>query len=315
MGTILVLTGRDDLTADAVIDELSRRKASVVRYDTSDFPQSSRVVVSLGPHGWDGHLTAERSIDFESVSAVWWRRPAEFSVPVDWPDEARAFAVSEARVGVLGVLGSLPVRWINHPARDSAANYKPVQLAVAARAGLDVPRTIITSDPDHAREFIGAGEVIYKGLSGGVLTAERRHRYLPTTVLRADEIDASLTGTAHLFQERVPKQCEVRLTVIGPRMFPVAIHAGSAAARLDWRTDYPSLTYGPIELPVHVEKGVRLLMDELGLYFGALDFAVTPDGRWVFFEVNPNGQWHWLAAKTGAPMIEAMADALQGKDD
>ncbi|HZX05838.1 ATP-grasp ribosomal peptide maturase [Kribbella sp.] len=315
MGTVLVLTGRDDLTADAVIDELARRQASVVRYDTSDFPQSSRVAATLGPHGWDGHLTADRSIDLSAVSAVWWRRPAEFNVPSSWPDEARAFAVSEARVGVLGVLGSLPVRWINHPAKDSAANYKPVQLAVAARAGLDVPRTIITSDPDHAREFIGADEVIYKGLSGGVLTAERRHRYLPTTVLHADEIDTSITGTAHLFQERVPKQCEVRLTVIGQRMFPVAIHAGSAAARLDWRTDYPSLTYGPIELPAQVEKGVRLLMDELGLYFGALDFAVTPDGRWVFFEVNPNGQWHWLAVKAGAPMIEAMADALQGKDD
>ncbi|MEV6266703.1 ATP-grasp ribosomal peptide maturase [Kribbella sp. NPDC051936] len=315
MDTVLVLTGRDDLTADAVIDELTRRNASVVRYDTSDFPQSSRVTATLGTQGWNGHLTGDRSVDLSAVSAVWWRRPAEFAVPSTWPDEARAFAVSEARVGVLGVLGSLPVRWINHPAKDSAANYKPVQLAVAARAGLDVPKTIITSDPAHAREFIGADEVIYKGLSGGVLTAERRHRYLPTTVLRADEIDASLTGTAHLFQERVRKQCEVRLTVIGQRMFPVAIHAGSAAARLDWRTDYPSLTYGPIELPVDVEKGVRLLMDGLGLFFGAIDFAVTPDGRWVFFEVNPNGQWHWLAVKAGVPMIEAMADALQGKDD
>ncbi|TCC47965.1 ATP-grasp ribosomal peptide maturase [Kribbella capetownensis] len=315
MGTVLVLTGRDDLTADAVIDELTRRKASVVRYDTSDFPQASRVAATLGTQGWEGQLTAERSIDLQTISSVWWRRPAEFSVPGVWPDEARAFAVSEARVGVLGVLGSLPVRWINHPAKDSAANYKPVQLAVAARAGLDVPRTIITSDPDHAREFIGADEVIYKGLSGGVLTAERRHRYLPTTVLRTAEIDTSLTGTAHLFQERVPKQCEVRLTVIGKRMFPVAIHAGSPAAKLDWRTDYPSLTYGPIELPVHVEKGVRLLMDELGLFFGALDFAVTPDGRWVFFEVNPNGQWHWLAVRADVPMVEAMADALQGKDD
>ena len=85
------------------------------------------------------------------------------------------------------------------------------------------------------------------------------------------------------------------------------------AARLDWRTGYASLTYEPIELPVGVEKSVRLLMDELGLFFGAL-VAVTPDGRWVFFEVNPNGQWHWQAVKAGVPMVEAMADALQGKD-
>ncbi|MFF1820573.1 ATP-grasp ribosomal peptide maturase [Kribbella sp. NPDC058245] len=311
---MLVLTGRDDLTADAVVDELTRRRASVVRFDTADFPLSSRLAVTLGPNGWHGGLWGDRDIDLEAISAVWWRRPAEFSVPAEWPDEARAFALSEARVGVLGVLGSLPVRWINHPAKDSAANYKPVQLAVAARAGLDVPRTVITSDPGYAREFIGAAEVIYKGLSGGVLTADRRHRYLPTTVLSAAEVDDALAGTAHLFQERVPKAYEVRLTVIGEQMFPVAIHAGSEAARLDWRTDYASLTYEPVELPVDVEKGVRLLMDELGLFFGALDFAVTPDGRWVFFEVNPNGQWHWLAVKAGVPMVEAMADALQGKD-
>jgi ATP-grasp ribosomal peptide maturase len=314
MATVLVLTGRDDLTADAVIDELTRRRASVVRYDTADFPLSSRLAVTLGPKGWGGGLTGERIVDLGAIGAVWWRRPTEFSVPDEWPDEARAFALSEARVGVLGVLGSLPVRWINHPAKDSAANYKPVQLAVAARAGLDVPRTAITSDADHAREFIGADEVVYKGLSGGVLTADRRHRYLPTTLLRGDQLDEGLAGTAHLFQERVPKAYEVRLTVIGEQMFAVAIHAGSEAAKLDWRTDYASLTYERVELPVDVEKSVRTLMEELGLFFGALDFAVTPDGRWVFFEVNPNGQWHWLAVKAGVPIVEAMADALQRKD-
>lgn len=67
-----------------------------------------------------------------------------------------------------------------------------------------------------------------------------------------------------------------------------------------------------MDIPPDVATGVRRLMAELGLYFGALDFAVTPGGRWVFFEVNPNGQWHWLAVKAGIPLVEAMADALQG---
>lgn len=310
----MVLTSRNDLTADAVVDELTARGAPVIRYDTADFPIKSRLSATLGPNGWEGTLTGDRPVDLGTVGSVWWRRPAEFTVPAEWSDVAKAFAVSEARVGVLGVLGSLPVRWINHPAKDSAANYKPVQLAVAARAGLDVPRTAITSDPKHAREFIGTDEVIYKGLSGGVIGPLLRHRYIPTTLIKADEIDDDLAGTTHLFQERVPKAFEVRLTVIGDRMFPVAIHAGSEAAKLDWRTDYASLTYEPVEMPTHVEKGVRQLMDELGLFFGALDFAVTPDGRWMFFEVNPNGQWHWIAAKTGLPLVEAMADALQGRN-
>jgi glutathione synthase/RimK-type ligase-like ATP-grasp enzyme len=172
---------------------------------------------------------------------------------------------------------------------------------------------VITSDPGHAREFIGSGPVVYKGLGGGVLGPGGTRRFLPVTLVSADEIDDGVTGTAHLFQERVPKAFEVRLTVIGDRMFPVAIHAGSEAARLDWRSDYPSLTYEPVDIPPTVAKGVRRLMDELRLYFGALDFAVTPEGRWVLFEVNPNGQWHWLAVRAGVPLVEAMADALQGE--
>ncbi|MBC3992329.1 ATP-grasp ribosomal peptide maturase [Streptomyces sp. AC563] len=312
MRTILILTGRDDLTADAVVEELGKRGENVVRYDTADFPSASRLAVSLTGDGWAGTLSASRKLDIQSVTSVWWRRPNEFVTPEEWPDHARAFAVSEARSGLLGVLGSLPVRWINHPANDAAANYKPRQLAMAARVGLDVPRTVITSDPDHARDFIGSERVIYKGLGGGILGPNGERRFLPVKLITADQIDDRVTGTAHLFQENVDKAFEVRLTVIGDHMFPVAIHAGSEAARLDWRNDYRSLTYRPIGLPQQVGRGVRRLMDELGLFFGALDFAVTPGGLWKFLEVNPNGQWHWIAVKAGIPMVEAMADALQG---
>jgi glutathione synthase/RimK-type ligase-like ATP-grasp enzyme len=212
---------------------------------------------------------------------------------------------------VLGSLDVRCVRWINHPAHDAAANYKPRQLAVATRAGLDVPRTVITSDPEHARKFMGTDQVIYKGLGGGVLGPGGERRFLPVSLVGADEVNDGVAGTAHLFQENVEKAFEVRLTVIGDRMFPVAIHAGSEAARLDWRTDYRSLSYAPVALPPDVEKSVRRLLDELGLFFGALDFAITPEGRWKFLEVNPNGQWHWIAVKAGIPMAATMADALQ----
>ncbi|WP_030422156.1 MULTISPECIES: ATP-grasp ribosomal peptide maturase [unclassified Streptomyces] len=312
MGTVLILTGRDDLTADAVVEELAKRGENVVRYDTADFPTASRLAVSLTGGGWAGSLTGFRTLRLETVKSVWWRRPNEFVTPDDWPGHARALAVSEARSGVLGVLGSLPVRWINHPAHDSAANYKPRQLAVAARVGLDTPRTVITSDPEHARVFMGTDEVIYKGLGGGVLGPDGQRRCLPVSLVSAGDLDDGVTGTAHLFQENIEKAYEVSLTVVGTRMFPVAIHAGSEAARLDWRTDYRSLTYESVDMPPEVERGVRQLMDELGLLFGALDFVVTPDGRWKFLEINPNGQWHWIAVRANVPLVEAMADALQG---
>jgi len=53
-------------------------------------------------------------------------------------------------------------------------------------------------------------------------------------------------------------------------------------------------------------------MDSLGLVFGALDFVVTPDGQWIFLEINPNGQWFWIERQTGMPISTALAELLRG---
>jgi ATP-grasp ribosomal peptide maturase len=314
-GTVLVVTNRSDATCDPVIEELTRRGVEVVRFDTADFPTAARLAATLTGRGWAGRLdTGSRTVDLETVRSVWWRRPGEFRTPGSWASPTRAFAASEARSGLLGVLSPLPVRWINHPSRNAAANYKPHQLAAAARCGLDTPRTVVTNDPAHAREFIGTGQVIYKALGGSVDRGEGFRGVIPTTVVGADQIDDSVGATATLFQEYVEKAFEVRLTVIGERLFAVAIHAGTEAARLDWRTDYAALSYESVVLPGEVANGVRRLMNELGLFFGAFDFAVTPGGAWKFFEVNANGQWHWLTRHVDLPLVAAMADALQEGD-
>ncbi|MFF4794519.1 hypothetical protein ACFY2M_33265 [Streptomyces sp. NPDC001276] len=55
----------------------------------------------------------------------------------------------------------------------------------------------------------------------------------------ADDIDDRVAGTAYLFQQRVPKTADVRVTVIGSRTFCVRIDSGL----LDWRTGYSRLSY------------------------------------------------------------------------
>jgi len=149
-------------------------------------------------------------------------------------------------------------------------------------------------------------------MGGGVVRTDGRHHAVPTTLITSDTVDGSVAATATLLQRYVDKAFDVRLTVVGERMFPVAIHAGSVPARLDWRTDYGSLTYNAdIAVPPEVAFGVRSLMRGLGLFFGALDFAVQPDGSWWFLEINANGNWHWLVKNAGVPLVDAMADALQ----
>lgn len=124
----------------------------------------------------------------------------------------------------------------------------------------------------------------------------------------------SIALCAHLFQEWIDKRHEVRLTVVGDRFFAVEIHAGSEAAKVDWRADYSSLSYKPAVVPKDVRRRVMAFMAHFGLVFGAFDFIVTPGGDWRFLEVNPNGQWSWIEHKTGVPISRAIADLLEKGD-
>ncbi|SDT39325.1 ATP-grasp ribosomal peptide maturase, SAV_5884 family [Streptomyces sp. TLI_053] len=317
--TVLVLTGTFDPTADLVIEELNRRAVPVFRADTAWFPSRLAVAAGLdGPAGWHGELvTGRRVLDPAAVRSVYYRRPTPAEFPPEVPEEARAVAAAEARRGFGGLLAALPARWLPPPGRAAEAESKPLQLRVAAGCGLRVPRTLITNCPDRAREFaerIG-GPVVYKPFAPVRWTVGGRSVAVYASLLRPQDVGhPSIATTAHLFQEWVPKAYEVRLTAVGRRLFAAEIHAGSEAARVDWRSDYDSLDYRVCEPPAAVAAAVHRMLEQLGLPYGAFDFVVTPAGEWVFLEVNPNGQYGFVEQATGLPVTAAICDYLEGTD-
>jgi hypothetical protein len=98
--------------------------------------------------------------------------------------------------------------------------------------------------------------------------------------------------------------------VVGNSITTAAIHAHSASGYVDWRTGYDSNTYELCEPPSDMANGVRLLMSEMGLVYGALDFVIGPDNTWTFLEINAGGQYGWIEHETGAPLTDQLADLL-----
>src|SRR5262245_9631444 len=123
---------------------LGERGVEVFRVNAAWFPTQMQVSVELRNARWCGVLTTPRGrMNLERVHAVWYRSPEAYRMlPELSPAEARHARV-EAKYGLGGVLASLPVLWCNHPSRVADADYKPVQLAHAALAGLTVPDTLI----------------------------------------------------------------------------------------------------------------------------------------------------------------------------
>ncbi|MCL6302938.1 ATP-grasp ribosomal peptide maturase [Streptomyces kronopolitis] len=319
MPSILVVAAREDWPTDRVVKTLTDRGQQVFRIDASDFPQEATLTGYMDNvhKGWTGSLrTSHRSLDLHDVAACYFRAPNPFRLSPDMSQPERAFAAAQARAGFGGILNALSCRWVNHPWAMSRAEYKPVQLAAAQLVGLPIPRTLITNNPDEVRAFARriAGPIICKPVASPVFIEANELKTVYTKRLTEADLDdlRGIETTAHLFQEWVDKAHEVRLTVVGERLFATEVHATSPKAHEDWRSDYKSLKYTPTEVPSPLKYKVLGLMRDLNLSFGALDFIVSPHGEWTFLEINPCGQWDWIEHATGLPIADAIADELQG---
>ena len=249
------------------------------------------------------------TIDLARATACWWRRPqaAEPSSVADL--EVRLFTVNEWQEAINGLWQLLDVLWVNDPVRDEVAARKAHQLRVAASLGLRVPRTLITSDPARAREFVdaeGVGKTVFK-------TFSCTHAIWRETRLVGDEalelLDAVRVAPV-IFQEYIPAGVDVRVTAVGSSLFAAAIHSQETDYPIDFRMALGQARVEPVTLPRAVERRVLALQRRLGLEYGAIDLRRTPEGEYVFLEVNTAGEFLFVEERTGQPIARALAELL-----
>lgn len=311
-GPVLVLTNSCDVTADAVLRLLADRRVPVVRLDPgADLHAGASLTAAYRTGGQHGTLrTASRELDIVRVRSVWVRRPSPYEGPRGLSDQDRRFAAEQALWGAGGVLASLPgARYVNHPWDNRAAESKPGQLSAARRCGFTLPSTLITNDPHEAREFITRqpGGAVYKPLWNTPYRVGGSAHSVWVREVRAAEITDAVTVCPHMFQAKVAKAFDVRVTAVGRRLFAIRIDSPD----LDWRRRQDLMTCTPIDVPEPVARAVVAYLAEFRLVYGAFDFAVTAAGDWYFLECNPNGQWAWQPAETTAAVARALADRLE----
>ncbi|WP_327224892.1 MvdC/MvdD family ATP grasp protein [Streptomyces platensis] len=114
-----------------------------LRADMAEFPLRLTLAASLSGNRRHGTLNNDRrTLALASVRSVYHRRPTRPRSPEQMTAGARKVAENEARWGCGGLLTALPCRWLPPPGRAADAEYKPLQLRVAADLGRNVPRTL-----------------------------------------------------------------------------------------------------------------------------------------------------------------------------
>ena len=327
MRMVLILTRPQDPHLPPVAEAIRARGADVLCFNLADFPEAVVLSATLEScqDGWSGSIRSQgRHVPLETLASIWWRRPKQYKAPEAYSPGERAFLEEEANRGIIGVLESLALQqtlWVSRLHSIRRAELKPLQLAAAQQLGLRTPRTLLTNDPSAARAFYETcrGQVVLKAVSRGAIEEEAR-RFIYTSQVQPDHLAAleGVRATAHLFQEYLPKRFDLRIVVIGRQVFAAEIHSQhSERTRLDFRRGYSDLTYAVHALPQEIEAKALALVCLFGLQFSSMDFLLTPEGDYVFLDLNPNGQFYWLQTRLleRFPVKEAMADLLVFPED
>jgi glutathione synthase/RimK-type ligase-like ATP-grasp enzyme len=317
---VLILASSTDPHADAVALELAGRGSPVRRLTWPRCRLSLRMGADLSRGGASLIESPADDLALDEVKSVWLRSTdLLFDRTNEDHDDVDAFMRRESDAVFKGLCSLLDSAfWVSHPNAIQAANNKLDQLQVAASLGLIVPRTLVTNDPQQARDFYDecSGDMILKTFTGWLGPISQSPRAVYTTRVLPEHLADfdRVHELPCLFQEYVPKDVELRITVIGERVFAAEIHSQrSPVSKDDWRRyDLANTPYCAAQLPVEIETACRRILGHYGLSFGAIDMIRRPDGAYVFVELNPNGQWLWIQDLTHLPLVEAMADLLAG---
>ncbi len=318
-----------DVTTEEVLDWLASSGAAWARLNGADIDGGAALSIELGGGGERCRLRHEGGeIEPGGVAAVWyrggvreWRHeglplvtdPSPYGARLQY--DIRLHLTRESRKlaeHLLSCFGGRP--WLGSPERVSPN--KPAVLRAAARAGLAVPETLITTEKAALLEFAARqGEVVAKPIAETImLTGGGATHVFYTSVVPAGlmaELPESFPAT--LFQRRLAKEYELRVFYLDGECHAMAIFSQrDPQTAVDFRRynhARPNRSV-PYVLDEATAAGIRALMEGLGLDTGSLDLVRTPEGRDVFLEVNPVGQFGMVSHPCNYHLERRVAERL-----
>jgi glutathione synthase/RimK-type ligase-like ATP-grasp enzyme len=237
--------------------------------------------------------------------AVWWRRPfAKQTIQNSSDVNEERFVNQECRAAYWGaMLVAFKGKWVSAPEATIRASNKIFQLSVAKDIGFRIPKTIVSQSRTEVLSFYEScrRQVIVKSLVGIENPMLFTRRLSNPKALGEN----AYSNCPAIFQELIPGHRHMRLSCFGDKAFAALIES----EELDWRPNLNVPVYN-YDVPPDLHDKARSMLRKLGLEMGVFDLKETPEGEWVWLEVNPQGQFLFLEPSTHIPLAEYFTDFL-----
>lgn len=319
-----------ETTTEAVVDWLRAWGVPHIRVNGADIDSPAGPKISVSNEGVSLQMDIE-GVVFEpsEINVVWFRRwvynnrhrKVELFKKESHHTDVNVFMLNHHFFQELQGVSSFffstlaHAEWLGHP-KTTAPN-KLEMMRMALELGLDVPDTLITTRIEDVRAFAAKhGKLVTKPVSDVLMCVfdEKVFASYTSVVPESFLSDGIWPGSFPcLFQEKLEKKYEVRSFYLGGQFYSMAIFSQYLpSTEVDFRRycyENPARTV-PYQLPAEVEEKLRALMDALQLDTGSVDIIRTRDGRYVFLEVNPNGQFGMVSEPCNYYLEKRVAEYL-----
>jgi RimK-like ATP-grasp domain len=320
---ILVIGLESDPHIQKVLDRVNLDEFEPVVLDYSKIPKHIKISYLFKPKEPTEVIFQLENRTFSSklIHSIWYRRANNIVLDEPSLDENVKKYITKEFIAFMRSLTTLlrDKKWLIKPKAADYASLKPVNLSVAQEVGFEIPATVMGNNPEQVIEFgLSKKDIAVKALDRGFYYTSKddgvgmktQKVNIQTMLEKVEQIQYSPT----IYQEYVEKDYELRVTVVGEKVFACKIDSQKAKNKqthIDWRNyDLANTPHSKYDLPPEIKQKCLDLTNKMDLNFGCIDLIKTPQGKYVFLEINPYGQWLWIEKLSGLEISEAIVDFI-----
>lgn len=311
---VILITNTNDITIDYVVKELKNRNIMYYRLNTDNIPNNINIDFDFENENFKIlDLYKKIELNLHDFNSVYYRRPVINSL--DYLEEVsynekiylqrELFAIFE---GIYKILEDK--FWLNNVYRIREAENKIYQLILAKNIGFNTPETVISNNFSTIEKIVEKYQYnnIIKSIKNGYIDD---NKVIFTSLIDGNVIKNQISMFPNFIQNNIEKFCDIRCTIIGNDIFSAEILSqNEISGKIDWRRSKHILEHKKHKLPIDIELKCIELTKKLKLNYSAIDLVLDKNGKYIFLEINPNGQWAWIENILKFPISKRIVDIL-----
>jgi ATP-GRASP peptide maturase of grasp-with-spasm system len=330
---VLIVSISGDVSTNYVMDWISFLGYRPIRFNVDADVDKNHFLVSheIGMETSETILKNEENIfKINGINSIWFRKFTRPNLSKSFPENSKKNIEIEGILkhinkeffaGLFAIFDTWSTEKKVLGARITNQPSKMKMLLAAKQLKIDIPNTLITTKKSQLVKFLKKHEnVITKPIRDGDMffrvdeNSNKEMTCMFTELIKKDELSKiSNTFFPSLFQEALQKEIEIRTFYLDGKCYSMAIFS-----QLDHQTMVDFRMYNnengnrnlPYKLPENLELKIKKLMKSLELNTGSIDIIKTKDGRFVFLEVNPWGQYGMVSDPCNYNLDEKIAKYL-----